>query len=518
MGKKGKWFSAVKKVFSSSDPGGKEAKAEKADKSKSRRRWPFGKSKHSDHLSSTVSGTAPVAPLAPPLPTQPTQRHSQEIKDVMPVETDSEQNKHAYSVALASAVAAEAAAVAAQAAAEVVRLTAVTTSTPKMPVSSREELAATKIQTAFRGYLARRALRALRGLVRLKSLVDGNAVKRQTAHTLHCTQTMTRVQTRIYSRRVKLEEEKQALQRQLQLKHQRELEKIKIDEDWDHSHQSKEQIEANLEMKQEAALRRERALAYAFSHQASCLHCLCLSSFFYSFLTSWRTSGRTITPTFTEPGNPNWGWSWMERWMTARPWESRFAASDKDPKEHALAKNPSTSTVRMSVPRGVSIQRPATPNKSSRPPSRQSPSTPPSKAPSTSGKTRPASPRGSWLYKEDDLRSITSIRSERPRRQSTGGGSVRDDASLTSTPPLPSYMQSTESARSKSRYRSLLTEKLEIPERAPLVHSVVKKRLSFPVIDKPSVAPTDKPKERARRHSDPPKVDPATLKDDAPVA
>ncbi|CAO2197051.1 unnamed protein product [Urochloa humidicola] len=508
MGKKGKWFSAVKKVFTSSDPDGKEAKAEKAGKSKSRRRWPFGKSRHSDPSTSTVSGIAPVAPLPPPLPTQLTQPHSQEIKDVKPVETGSEQNNHAYSVALASAVAAEAAAVAAQAAAEVVRLTAVTTAAPKISVNSREELAAIKIQTAFRGYLARRALRALRGLVRLKSLVDGNAVKRQTSHTLHCTQTMTRVQTQIYSRRVKLEEENQALQRQLQLKHQRELEKMKIDEDWDQSHQSKEQIEASLIMKQEAALRRERALAYAFSHQ-------------------WRNSGRTITPTFTEPGNPNWGWSWMERWMSARPWESRLSASaarpwesrlsasDKDPKEHSLTKNPSTSAVRTSVPRAISIQRPATPNKSSRPPSRQSPSTPPSKAPSTSGKTRPASPRGSWLYKEDDLRSITSIRSERPRRQSTGGGSVRDDASLTSTPPLPSYMQSTESARAKSRYRSLLSEKLEVSERAPLVHSVVKKRLSFPVIDKPIGAATDKPKERVRRHSDPPKVDPATLKDPA---
>ncbi|CAO1946488.1 unnamed protein product [Urochloa humidicola] len=498
MGKKGKWFSAVKKVFSSSDPDGKKTKSEKADKSKSRRRWPFGKSRHSDPSTSTVSGIAPVAPLPlPPPPTQLTQPHSQEIKDAKPVETGSEQNNHAYSVALASAVAAEAAAVAAQAAAEVVRLTAVTTAAPKIPVNSREELAAIKIQTAFRGYLARRALRALRGLVRLKSLVDGNAVKRQTSHTLHCTQTMTRVQTQIYSRRVKLEEEKQALQRQLQLKHQRELEKMKIDEDWDHSHQSKEQIEASLIMKQEAALRRERALAYAFSHQ-------------------WRNSGRTITPTFTEPGNPNWGWSWMERWMTARPWESRLAASDKDPpKELSLTKNPSTSAVRTSVPRAISIQRPATPNKSSRPPSRQSPSTPPSKGPSTSGKTRPASPRGNWLYKEDDLRSITSIRSERPRWQSTGGGSVRDDASLTSTPPLPSYMQSTESARAKSRYRSLLTEKLEFSERAPLVHSAVKKRLSFPVIDKPSGAATDKLKERVRRHSDPPKVDPATLKDPA---
>lgn len=128
-------------------------KAEKADKPKSRRRWPFGKSRHSDPSTSTVSGIAPVAPLPPPPLTQPTQPHSQEIKDVKPVETDSEQNRHAYSVALASAVAAEAAAVAAQAAAEVVRLTAVTTSAQKMPVNSGEELAAIKIQTAFRGYL-----------------------------------------------------------------------------------------------------------------------------------------------------------------------------------------------------------------------------------------------------------------------------------------------------------------------------------------------------------------------------
>lgn len=38
-------------------------------------------------------------------------------------------------------------------------------------------------------------------------------------------------------------------------------------EEWDDSLQSKEQIEASLVNKQEAAIRRERALAYAFSHQ-----------------------------------------------------------------------------------------------------------------------------------------------------------------------------------------------------------------------------------------------------------
>jgi len=38
-------------------------------------------------------------------------------------------------------------------------------------------------------------------------------------------------------------------------------------ENWDDSTQSKEQIEASLISRQEAAIRRERALAYAFSHQ-----------------------------------------------------------------------------------------------------------------------------------------------------------------------------------------------------------------------------------------------------------
>lgn len=65
------------------------------------------------------------------------------------MEAENEQNKHAYSVAIATAMAAEAAVAAAQAAAEVVRLTAAAHNLGK----SKEEIAAIKIQTAFRGYM-----------------------------------------------------------------------------------------------------------------------------------------------------------------------------------------------------------------------------------------------------------------------------------------------------------------------------------------------------------------------------
>ena len=75
---------------------------------------------------------------------------------------------------------------------------------------------------------ARRRLRALRGFVRLKSLVEGNAVKRQAGNTLRCMQTWARVQSQIRSRRIRMIEENQALQRQLQLIRERELERSKV--------------------------------------------------------------------------------------------------------------------------------------------------------------------------------------------------------------------------------------------------------------------------------------------------
>lgn len=111
---------------------------------RSKKGW-FGTHSHTDQVPQNEEITLALAapPLPPPLPPPLS------AGDLKPNYAENEQSKHAYSVALATAVAAEAAVAAAQAAAEVVRLTSISRFSGK----SREELAAIKIQTAFRGYM-----------------------------------------------------------------------------------------------------------------------------------------------------------------------------------------------------------------------------------------------------------------------------------------------------------------------------------------------------------------------------
>ncbi|KAK4436055.1 protein IQ-DOMAIN 1 [Sesamum alatum] len=450
MGRRGSWFSAVKKAISC------EPKEKREKKSRKSVTW-LGKERSIDVDSSKPENAAVVVPAA----------HSP-TEDVKLKEAESEQNRHAYSVALVTAMAAEAAVAAAHAAAEVVRMRAAACTSGK----TKEEVAAIKIQTAFRGYLARRALRALRGLVRLKSLIGGKSAKRQAAATLKCMQTLARVQSEIRARRLRTSEENSAIQRQIQQKHEKELEKLRasIGGNWDDRMQSKEQIEANLHNRQEAAKRRERALAYAYSHQQT-----------------WRDSSNSANQTFMDPNNPRWGWSWLERWMAARPWEN-VSAVDKELNNDLVS--PNSTTNRSVSARGDAKTHSPTAKKQSRPPSRQSPSTPKSKG---AGRIRPPSPRGT-IGTDDDSRSINSTQSERCRRHSTAGSSLRDDESLASSPAVPSYMAPTESARAKSRFG---LEKVGTPEKSS--GSSAKKRLSF------SGSPAAGP----RRHSVPAKIGPS---------
>ncbi|KAI7741353.1 hypothetical protein M8C21_029258 [Ambrosia artemisiifolia] len=116
--------------------------------------------------------------------------------------TEKEQNKHAIAVAAATAAAADAAVAAAQAAVAVVRLTNLR-GTVSYGGGHRERLAAVKIQTVFRSHLARKALRALKGLVKLQALVRGFLVRKRAAATLHSMQALIRAQTAIRAERAR---------------------------------------------------------------------------------------------------------------------------------------------------------------------------------------------------------------------------------------------------------------------------------------------------------------------------
>lgn len=194
--------------------------------------------------------------------------------------------------------------------------------------------------------------------------------------------------------------------------------------------------------------------------------------------------------------------------MAARPWESGSTVDNYD-----------LSSLKSATSRAMSIREISraysrrdlnhdnkdspTAHKLSRPPSRrQSPSTPPSKAPSTSsitGKVRPPSPKGSQWGGDGDSRSVFSVRSEHYRRHSIAGSSMGDNESLASSPSVPSYMAPTQSTKARSRGTSPLGLN-GTPDKRSL--GSAKKRLSFPS------SPAG-----PRRHSGPPRVDISPLED-----
>ncbi|XP_054817041.1 protein IQ-DOMAIN 12-like [Prosopis cineraria] len=182
-----------------------------------------------------------------------------------------EQRKHALTVAIATAAAAEAAVAAAHAAAEVVRLTGHSYSYIS---KGDRNLAATKIQRAYRGYLARKALRALKGVVRLQAIVRGQAVRRQVFSTLKNLPSNAREQEEIHERSNHSADKSYKNDKSNQFSSQKKkLEEREIKPDcharrtWDSSLHSKEDVEAIWLRKQEANSKRERMKQYSFSHR-----------------------------------------------------------------------------------------------------------------------------------------------------------------------------------------------------------------------------------------------------------
>ncbi|XP_020202359.1 uncharacterized protein LOC109788108 [Cajanus cajan] len=233
MAKRKSWFGWVKRLFTS----------ESKDNNKPRRwGWSFGRINQKQYPTITAPNRALI-------------------------EASAEQRKHALTVAIATAAAAEAAVAAAHAAAEVVKLTGASRSYSYLSKGDRS-LAAIKIQSAYRAHLARKALRALKGVIRLQALIRGQAVRRQVSNTLQNFHSNARNQMEILERSSHTAEKiKQSPKQKKKLEEKELKSECHNHRTWDCSLFSREDIEAIWFRKQEAMVKRERMKQYSSSQR-----------------------------------------------------------------------------------------------------------------------------------------------------------------------------------------------------------------------------------------------------------
>jgi hypothetical protein len=158
----------------------------------------------------------------------------------------------------------------------------------------RARAAAVAIQSAFRGYMAsfsfdffikfwawlvltadpagraqaRRNNRSLRGLIRLQGVMRGASVRRQAAQAMRRMQTLVRVQAKVRASRVEAMERRNRQHHGAMIRDGGRWRTGSQDGGvWDGSLLPREEADARTRRKVEAIIKRERALAYAYSHQ-----------------------------------------------------------------------------------------------------------------------------------------------------------------------------------------------------------------------------------------------------------
>ncbi|KAL8505755.1 hypothetical protein ACS0TY_016827 [Phlomoides rotata] len=171
-----------------------------------------------------------------------------------------------------------------------------------------EDVAATKIQSAFRAFRARKALRRLKGVDRFRGVIgEGHySVKNQTTSALNHIHFWSKIQSEIRARWLRMVVESRARQKKLENQVKLEAKIHEFEVEWSCGPETMEEVLNKIQQRETAAAKRERTLAYAFSHQ-------------------WRAnSNQYFGQSYYDVSKERWGWSWKERWAAVRPWEKRY--------------------------------------------------------------------------------------------------------------------------------------------------------------------------------------------------
>ncbi|MED6118742.1 IQ-domain [Stylosanthes scabra] len=209
---------------------------------------------------------------------------------------------------------------------------------PKDFMLIKHQWAATRIQALFRSFLARRALRALRAVVRLQAIFRGWLVRKQAVVTLRCMQALVRVQAHVRARKVRNSPEGKAVQKLLD-EHRSLADPVKqAEQGWCDIPGTADEVKAKLRLRQEGAIKRDRAMAYSLSTQQSRG---CASP------NSRASKAEAVTPfKHQNLDNKSLGICLLENWMISKPWESPISKKSDD---HIVQSRRNGVTTRISV-------------------------------------------------------------------------------------------------------------------------------------------------------------------------